>query len=24
VNGHVSGDNERTFTRLRMFLDGQP
>ncbi len=24
VNGHVPGDNDRTFTRLRMFLDGRP
>jgi len=24
VNGHVPGDNEHTFTRLRMFLDGEP
>jgi len=24
VNGHVPGDEERTFTRLRMFLDGRP
>jgi hypothetical protein len=24
VNGHVPGDDQRTFTRLRMFLDGQP
>ena len=24
VNGHVPGDDERTFARLRMFLDGQP
>jgi hypothetical protein len=24
VNGHVDGDEERTFTRLRMFLDGRP
>ncbi len=24
INGHVSGDVERTVTRLRMFLDGQP
>lgn len=24
VNGHIPGDEERTFTRLRMFLDGHP
>lgn len=24
VNGHVPGDEARTFTRLRMFLDGRP
>jgi len=24
VNGHVPGDDERTFTRLRMFLDRRP
>jgi Phosphotransferase enzyme family len=24
VNGHVPGDDERTHTRLRMFLDGKP
>jgi phosphotransferase family enzyme len=24
VNGHVPGDEEKTFTRLRMFLDGRP
>ena len=24
VNGHVPGDDERTITRLRMFLDGRP
>jgi hypothetical protein len=24
VNGHVPGDDERTRTRLRMFLDGKP
>jgi hypothetical protein len=24
ANGHVPGDDERTFTRLRMFLDGRP
>ena len=24
VNGHVPGDDDRTFTRLRMFLDGRP
>jgi len=24
VNGHVPGDDEQTFTRLRMFLDGRP
>jgi hypothetical protein len=24
VNGHVPGDNEKTFTRLRMFLTGRP
>jgi hypothetical protein len=24
VNGHVDGDEERTVTRLRMFLDGRP
>lgn len=24
VNGHVPGDEERTVTRLRMFLDGSP
>jgi len=24
VNGHVDGDDERTATRLRMFLDGRP
>lgn len=24
VNGHVPGDEQSTFTRLRMFLDGEP
>jgi hypothetical protein len=24
VNGHLASDEDHTFTRLRMFLDGHP